>query len=148
MVTRLLNWCDICEGLKTAPGTQQVGRWLCSVVSNTLQPHDCSLPGSSVHGVFQAKILKWGTISFCRASSWPRDQARVSYVSCICRYILYPLSHWYLVKCLIIKTPINPCSAILIYYIILSSFLCRNNEYFLNISKHLVTSVIKISAWN
>ena len=39
---------------------------------------DCSLPGSSVHGIFQARILEWVAISFSRGSSWPRDQSRVS----------------------------------------------------------------------
>ena len=37
-------------------------------------PVDCSLPGSSVHGIFQARILEWVAISFSRGSSWPRDQ--------------------------------------------------------------------------
>ena len=36
-------------------------------------PMDCSLPGSSVHGIFQARILKWVSISFSRGSSRPRD---------------------------------------------------------------------------
>ena len=39
---------------------------------------DCSLPGFSVHGIFQARILEWVTISFSRGSSRPRDQTRVS----------------------------------------------------------------------
>ena len=39
---------------------------------------DCSLPGSSVHGVFQARVLEWVVISFSRISSWPRDWTRVS----------------------------------------------------------------------
>ena len=39
---------------------------------------DCSLPGSSVHGIFQARILEWVAISFSRGSSWTRDQIRVS----------------------------------------------------------------------
>ena len=34
---------------------------------------DCSLPASSVHGIFQVKVLGWVAISFSRASSWPRD---------------------------------------------------------------------------
>ena len=34
---------------------------------------DCSLPGSSVHGILQARILEWVAISFSRGSSWPRD---------------------------------------------------------------------------
>ena len=39
---------------------------------------DCSLPGSSVHGVFQEIILEWVAISFSRGSSLPRDGNRVS----------------------------------------------------------------------
>ena len=36
-------------------------------------PMDCSLPGSSTHGIFQARILEWVAISFSRGSSQPRD---------------------------------------------------------------------------
>ena len=43
-------------------------------------PMDCSLPGSSIHGIFQAKVLEWVAISFSRGSSWPRDQTRVSHI--------------------------------------------------------------------
>ena len=39
---------------------------------------DCSPPGSSVHEIFQARILEWGAISFSRGSSQPRDRTRVS----------------------------------------------------------------------
>ena len=46
-------------------------------------PMDCSPPGSSVHGIFQARILEWVSISFSRGFSWPRDQTCVSCVSCI-----------------------------------------------------------------
>ena len=42
-------------------------------------PMDCSLPGSSVHGIFQARVLEWVAISFSRGSSWPRDQNWVSH---------------------------------------------------------------------
>ena len=41
-------------------------------------PMDCSLPGSTIHGIFQAIILDWVAISFSRRSSWPRDRIRVS----------------------------------------------------------------------
>ena len=41
-------------------------------------PMDCSLPGSSVHRILQAKILEWVAISFSRASSQPRDWTWVS----------------------------------------------------------------------
>ena len=46
-------------------------------------PMDCSLPGSSVHGILQARILEWVAISSSRGSSRPRDQTHISYVSCI-----------------------------------------------------------------
>ena len=45
-------------------------------------PLDCSLPGSSVHGVSQATILQWVAISFSRGSSQPRDRTLLSCVSC------------------------------------------------------------------
>ena len=41
-------------------------------------PMDCSLPGFPVHGILQARILEWVTISFSRGSSPPRDRTRVS----------------------------------------------------------------------
>ena len=50
---------------------------LCLTVCN---PLDCSPPGFSVHGIFQAKILEGIAISFSKGSSWPRDW---TYVSCI-----------------------------------------------------------------
>ena len=43
-------------------------------------PMDCSLPGFSIHGIFQARVLEWGGISFFRGSSWPRDRTRVSHI--------------------------------------------------------------------
>ena len=39
---------------------------------------DYSLPGSSIHGILQARILEWVAISFSRGSSQPRDQTQVS----------------------------------------------------------------------
>ena len=41
-------------------------------------PVGCSPPGSSVHGISQARILEWVSISFSRGSSRPRDQTQVS----------------------------------------------------------------------
>ena len=43
-------------------------------------PMDCSPPGSSVHGIFQAWILEWVAVSFSRGTSWPRDR---TWVFCI-----------------------------------------------------------------
>ena len=42
---------------------------------------DCSPPGSSVHGIFQARTLQWVAIPFSRGSSHPRDQTRASWVT-------------------------------------------------------------------
>ena len=39
-------------------------KWSHSVMSDSSDPMDCSLPGSSVHGIFQAKVLEWGAIAF------------------------------------------------------------------------------------
>ena len=41
-------------------------------------PMDCSLPGSSVHGIFQARVLEWVAMPSSRGSSRPRDQTHVS----------------------------------------------------------------------
>ena len=50
----------------------------CSVLSNSFETSmDCSSPGSSVHGILQARILEWVTISFSKGSSQPRDQTLV-----------------------------------------------------------------------
>ena len=56
----------------------------CSVTQACLtlcDPMDCSPPGSSVHGIFQARILEWVAISSSRGSSRPRDRTQISYVS-------------------------------------------------------------------
>ena len=59
-------------------------RALCrSVVSDSLQPLDCSPPGSYTHGIFQARILEWIAISYSRGSSWPRDR---THIFCISRH--------------------------------------------------------------
>ena len=50
----------------------------CVVVSDSCDPMDCSTPGSSVHGIFQARILEWVAISFSRGSSQLRSQTQVS----------------------------------------------------------------------
>ena len=57
-------------------------------------PVDCSLPGSSVHGIFQAKLLGWVAISYSRGSSHPQGQTRISWVSCIGRQTLYHWATW------------------------------------------------------
>ena len=44
-------------------------------------PMDCSPPGTSIHGLSQARILEWVAISSSRGSSWPRDQTQVSCIA-------------------------------------------------------------------
>ena len=77
------------SGITPVPVPKQVGRrlhseFLCEVSEvaqscpNFCHPMDCSLPGYSVHGIFQARILEWVAISFSKGSSQPRDQTRVS----------------------------------------------------------------------
>ena len=45
------------------------------------EPTDCSLPGCSIQGIFQARILEWVAISFSRGSPRPRDQTQVSCIA-------------------------------------------------------------------
>ena len=59
--------------------------WKCESESEVAQscptlcdPMACSLPGSSIHGIFQARVLEWGAIAFSRGSSRPRDRSQVS----------------------------------------------------------------------
>ena len=66
----------------------------CSVAQSCLtlcNPMDCSLPDSSVHGIFQAKILEWVALPFSRGFSQPRDW---THIFCIGRQILYHCATW------------------------------------------------------
>ena len=63
----------------------------CPTLCNSM---DCSLPGSSVHGILQARILEWVAISSSRESFWPRDRTCVSCISCVGRQILYHWATW------------------------------------------------------
>ena len=60
-LTLLTKWSEVAQSCPT----------LCN-------PMDCSLPGSSIHRIFQARVLEWVAISFSRGSSWPRDRTWVS----------------------------------------------------------------------
>ena len=54
-------------------------------------PLDYSPPGSSVHGILQARILEWVSRPWSKGSSQPRDWTHISYVSCLGNLVLY---HW------------------------------------------------------
>ena len=69
---------------------------VCEVAQSCLTlcaPMDCSPPGSSVHGIFQAGILEWDTISSCREYSLLRDGNWVSLYLLHCQADSLPLSH-------------------------------------------------------
>ena len=74
--------------------------FLCSVSSyflwlaTTPHPPDCSPPGSSVHRIFQGRILKWVAISFSRGSSCVRDQTHFFCVSYIGKQVLTMVPPW------------------------------------------------------
>ena len=75
----------------------QTGFWLSArVCAKSFQscltlcnPRGCSPPGSSVHGILQARILEWVAMPSSMGSSQPRDWTCISYVSCISRRVLY-----------------------------------------------------------
>ena len=81
--------------------SSDIGKWKESEVTQSCltlcDPMDYSLPGSSVHGIFQARILESVAISFSRGSFWPRDR---TLVSCIVgrRFTVWAtrevLNHW------------------------------------------------------
>ena len=56
-------------------------------------PMDGSPLAFSFHGISQARILEWISISFSRGSSPPRSWMQVSYISCISNQVLYQVSH-------------------------------------------------------
>ena len=58
-------------------------------MSDSCNPMDGSLLGSSVHGILQARTLQWVTISFSRGSSWSRDRIQIS-----CRSVALQLIFW------------------------------------------------------
>ena len=67
---------------------------------------DCNPPGSFVHGIFQARILKWVAFPPPGESSQFRDQIRLSCISCIGRRVLY---HWATWEALAMISTFFPC---------------------------------------
>ena len=67
---------------------------ICAYIQSHLtlcDPRDCGLLVSSVHVIFQPRIVEWVAISYSRESSQPREQTQVS---CIGRQILYHCAAW------------------------------------------------------
>ena len=75
------NWVIILKSL---------WKWSCSFVSDSCDHMDCSLPGSFIHGIFQARVLEWVAISFSRGS-FPTQGLNPGLPHC--RRVLYQLSH-------------------------------------------------------
>ena len=93
-------------------------------MSNYCDPMDCSLPGSSVHGIFEVRILEWIAISFSRGSSGPRNWTWVSCIAgglLLCRLILYQLSQ--------MGSPQNVFAMILTQWLCLIHFMSLNTKY-------------------
>ena len=63
--------------ITTMKSESEVTQWCLTLCD----PVYCSLPGSSVHGILQARILEWITVSFSRGSSRPRDWIQISRIS-------------------------------------------------------------------
>ena len=75
-----------CHGICVTAGAKKkcLGVRSACMLSRTLfNAMDCNLPGSSVHGILQARILEWVAMPSARGSSWPRDRTQVSCNSCI-----------------------------------------------------------------
>ena len=70
--------CDLhkCFSLLTAPfsGYSESEVKVAQSCLTLCDPMNCSLPGSSVHGILQARIVEWVAMPFSRGFSWPRDQ--------------------------------------------------------------------------
>ena len=72
---------------------------LCLTLCHAL---DHSLPGSSVRGILQARILEWVVMPSSRGPSQPRDQTHISNVFCIGMQVLY---HWASLVAQLVKNP-------------------------------------------
>ena len=70
----------LCSNWVPSPSLEW-GGLVSSVVSDSLQPMDCSPPGSSVHGILQARILERGAVPSPRGFSPPRNRTRISCIA-------------------------------------------------------------------
>ena len=74
----------------------------CSVIQSCLtlrNARDCSPLDTSIHGIFQARILEWVAIFYSRGSSWPRNWTCISCDFCIGRQILHHWVTWEALQC-------------------------------------------------
>ena len=91
-----VNFClsgqELFMGQKCELTTLVTYPYCCCLVAQSCSalwdPMYCSLPGSSAHGISQARIPEWVAISFSRGSFWPRDWTHISYIGRLVHY------HW------------------------------------------------------
>ena len=76
-VWKLLSHIWLFVTLRTIQWVSEIAQ-SCPTLCN---PMDCSPPGSSIHGILQARILRWVAISFSRGSSLPRDRTQISRIA-------------------------------------------------------------------
>ena len=76
----LKNACSLWAELKEVNLPSCMHAKLLQSCPTLCDPMNCSLPGSSVHGILQARILEWVAMPYSSRSSWPRDWTRISYV--------------------------------------------------------------------
>ena len=105
MLTTPIFSCVRAESLQSCPT-------LCN-------PTDCSLPGSSVHRILQARILEWVAISSSRGSSRPRDQTHISVSPALAGGFFTTHATWKALSPLLISessepAPLSPFSSLLI----------------------------------
>ena len=90
-------YCWVIRDFKYIPDVHAKLRALCPTLCN---PMDCSLPGSSVHGILQAKILEWvARPSLLQGISPTQGLNPLSYVSCIGRQVFTTSANWMLDRC-------------------------------------------------
>ena len=64
-------------------------------MSDLCDPMDCSLPGSSAHGIFQARVLEWGAIAFSLDALVALFSIIIACTSCLeVQHFLVPAGHW------------------------------------------------------
>ena len=101
-------------------------------------PMDCSLSGSSIHGIFQARVLEWIAISFSRGSSRPRNWTRVSSIAgrrfmvgaireALCLFFKEP-QDWFPTEAVPVYVPTNRARGFFFKHL----FQCRRFSFFLN----------------
>ena len=81
------------------PGSEPVHAQLLQSCLTLCDPKDCSLPGSSVHEILQARILEWVAIPFFRGSTWPRDRTWVSCIAGSLNWLSHQVDYKYALFC-------------------------------------------------